>query len=96
MMVRLLRLGLMMSQREATNQERVEHGWCLQLRQSQAFAYFLEGVQKRLSIAQREVCATHSPNRDFEAGRLSAFVEASQLIERRYLELRKVVEVVVS
>ena len=78
----------------ADERVRVEHSWCLQLKGSQAFAFFLAEVEKRFKVAMREVCAeAPSGSREFHAGRLSALTEAATLIEKKYAELAKQVEV---
>lgn len=70
-----------------------QHGWCVQLRGAQAFAYYLAEVAQLAKVAQRNVCARDAANRDFEAGRLSAFLESSMVIDRKYNELKPFVEV---
>lgn len=80
---------------EPTQRQRTEHGWLLQLRTSQAFAYYLSEVEKRAKLAMREVCAEDPKGtREFHAGRLSALTEAAALVEKKYKELKPLVEVV--
>jgi len=72
---------------------RVEHGWCLNLKTSQAFRFFLSELEQRQRVAMREVCAeAPSGSREFQAGRLSALAEAATLIDKKYAELAKHVE----
>jgi len=80
--------------REASERDRVEHGWCLQLKGSQAFAYYTKQLQDRMEHAHREVCAENSPSREYHAGRLAAYGDALTLLDKRYTELARIVEVV--
>jgi hypothetical protein len=84
-------------QHEATDEQRQQHAWCLQLRQgagAQAFAFYLSHLRQKQTIAHRNVCATSCDSREFEAGRLSAFTDAVEFVEKKYVELAKLVEVV--
>lgn len=81
----------------ADDRIRTEHGWCLQLKTSQAFRYYLDELEKRFKIAMRETCAASpTAERAYHAGQLAALTEASTLIEKRYKELAKQVEVIES
>lgn len=81
----------------ADDRIRTEHGWCLQLKTSQAFRYFLDELEKRYRIAMRETCAAEpTAERAYHAGQLAAFTEASTLIEKKYKELAQLVEVIES
>ena len=52
-------------------------------------------VEKRAKLAMREVCAEcPQGTREFHAGRLSALTEAAALVEKKYKELKPLVEVV--
>lgn len=79
---------------EATQQQRVEHAWCMQLRGSQAFNFFLSELQKEWVIAHRELTAEVTDNREYQAGRLNSLDKALQLIEKKYQKLKPIVEVV--
>lgn len=80
---------------EPSERQRVEHGWLLQLKTSQAFAFYLSELEKRMRVAMREVCAEiPQGSREFHAGRLSALSDAHTLVDKKYAELAKIVEVV--
>ena len=81
-------------QREATERERAEHGWCNQLRNAQSFRFYIDEMQRRHGVAHRNVCAATAPSREYEAGRLSAFAEAMAFVDNKYDSLRTIVEVV--
>lgn len=72
--------------------QRQQHGWALQLGGSQAFRFYLAQLAEKRNVAHREVCAAASPNREYEAGRLSAFTEAMELNDRIYKSLKPIVE----
>ena len=75
-------------------QQRREHAHCVTLQRSPAFQWYLAQLGERIKVAQRDVCAEDNPNRNFVAGRLGAFVEATQYVDRRYEALAPLVEVV--
>jgi len=82
------------SQEQELERVRVEHSLLLALKNSQAFFYFLDLLEAKRAIAEREVTADVSPNREFHAGRLSALNEAMSTVDKRYESLRELVEVV--
>jgi hypothetical protein len=76
-----------------TERTRAEHGWCLQLKSSQAFAYYTSLLEKRYTIAMRDVVAVNPPaSREYHAGYAAGLTEALTILEKRYKELAGEVE----
>lgn len=80
---------------QPSREQVAQHAFCLQLRDSAAFQWYIAELSKDAGLAHREVCAeVPRGSREFHAGRLSAFSEAIQFVDTKYNALKQKVEVI--